>query len=112
MRGAVEMSACGTFETIDRAMSPFLKPVKSGRFYVAALEAGRAESSRGSGLLACRRRASDLQQTGIHFCRNMRLQKACPQNCDSNCDPYARCARSQLRLGGGYDSALWVYPGL
>src|SRR5438309_2586181 len=75
MRGAVEMSACGTFETIDRAMSPFLKPVKSGRFYVAALEAGRAESSRGSGLLACRRRASDLQQTGIHFCRKYAAPK-------------------------------------
>src|SRR5256885_11800876 len=27
----------------------FLKPVKSGRFYAAALEAGRAESSRGAG---------------------------------------------------------------
>ena len=34
-------------------MSPFLKPVKSGRFDVAVLEAGRAESSRGGGLLAC-----------------------------------------------------------
>jgi hypothetical protein len=33
------------FEKIGRAMSPFLKPVKSGRFYVAALEVGRAEFS-------------------------------------------------------------------
>src|SRR2546429_2070755 len=55
------------FETIDRAMSPFLKPVKSVKFYVAALEAGRAESSRGSGLLACRRRASDLNKPAFIF---------------------------------------------
>jgi len=89
-------------------MSPFLKPVKSGSFYVAALEAGRAESSRGSGLLACRRRASYLQQTGIHFCRNMRPQKAWPRNCDSTCDPYARCARSHSRQGGEYESAQCV----
>jgi hypothetical protein len=87
------------FETIDRAMSPFLKPVKSGRFYVAALEAGRAESSRGSGLLACRRRASDLQQTGIHFCPNMRPQKAWPRNCDSTCDPYARLRAEPFETG-------------
>ena len=58
MRGAVEMSACGTFETIDRAMSPFLKPVKSGRFYVAALEAGRAEFS-------ARERAASVPSAGM-----------------------------------------------
>jgi len=51
-------SAFDPFETIDRAMSPFLKPVKSGRFYVAALEAGRAESS-------ARERAASVPSAGI-----------------------------------------------
>src|SRR5436305_931163 len=81
-------------------MSPFLKPVKSGRFYIAALEAGRAESSRGSGLLASR-------QPAFHLLPEDAAPKAWPRNCDSTCDPYARSAEP-FETGGEYESAQCV----